>query len=402
MYNRAYKYRLMPNKEQEVLLSKHFGHCRFVYNHFLQVKIDHYKSTKKTITWQDLATQLPTLKEEYEWLSEIGSQSLQQSILNLDRAYTAFFRSGNGFPKFKSRKHARKSFIVPMTNDNIKLNYETKRLVIPKFRGGIKCVFDRPAEGTLKQAIVSQDRDGKYYVSILVEVNKDFPTKQIPTKNKAIGLDFGVKTFITKNDGTKIENPKMLKQSAEKLAKHQQDLELLKKGTTSHISKQEQITKLYSKITKQRKDFLDKLSYKLTHDNQVDTIVIEDLSIKSIQKINYSPTNNIIGDYAWGMFVNMLQYKSDWYGKNFRKIGRFDPSSKMCSQCGYVNNSLTLDNREWKCTRCNTNHDRDVNAAKNILDFAFPNMEYKMGRNYPIETHTLKTSVGNPLSLKGG
>ena len=184
MYNRAYKYRLSPNKEQQELLQRHFGSCRFVYNHFLQIKIDHYKTTKKTITWQDLATQLPTLKEEYEWLSEIGSQSLQQSILNLDRAYTAFFRSGAGFPKFKSRKYARKSFIVPITNSNIKLNYETKRLVIPKFREGIKCIFDRPAEGTLKQAIVSQDRDGKYYVSILVEVNKDFPTKPEPKKSK--------------------------------------------------------------------------------------------------------------------------------------------------------------------------------------------------------------------------
>ena len=375
----------MPNKEQEVLLSKHFGHCRFVYNHFLQVKIDHYKSTKKTITWQDLATQLPTLKEKYEWLSEIGSQSLQQSILNLDRAYTAFFRSGAGFPKFKSRKYARKSFIVPITNSNIKLNYETKRLVIPKFREGIKCIFDRPAEGTLKQAIVSQDRDGKYYVSILVEVNKDFPTKPEPKKSKAIGMDFGVKTFITLNDGTKIENPKVLKQSADKLTKHQQDLEQLTKGSTAHISKQEQITKLHSKRARQRKDFLDKLSYKLTHENQVGTICIEDLSVKGIQNINYSPTNNRIADYAWNKFVNMLQYKSDWYGKNFRKIGRFDPSSKMCSQCGYINHSLTLDQREWKCPQCNTNHDRDVNAAKNIVDFAFPKTEFNKGRNYPIE-----------------
>ena len=401
MYNRAYKYRLMPNKEQQELLQRHFGSCRFVYNHFLQIKIDHYKSTKKTITWQDLATQLPTLKDEYEWLSEIGSQSLQQSILNLDRAYTAFFRSGAGFPKFKSRKYARKSFIVPITNGNIKLNYDTKRLVIPKFRKGIKCIFDRPAEGTLKQAIVSQDRDGKYYVSILVEVNNDFPTKPEAKRNKAIGMDFGVKTFLTLNNETKIENPKVLKQSSDKLKKHQQELETLTKGSTSHISKQEQITKLHSKIARQRKDFLDKLSYKLTNDNQVGTIVCEDLSIKSIQQMNFSPTNRVIGDLAWNKFVNMLQYKSDWYGKNFRKIGRFDPSSKMCSQCGYVNHSLTLSDREWKCPQCNTNHDRDVNAAKNILDFAFPKMEYKMGRNYPIETHNYCLG-GNPPALAGG
>ena len=401
MYNRAYKYRIYPNKEQEVLLSKHFGHCRFIYNHFLQVKIDHYKKTKKTLNWQDMATELPKLKETNEWLSEIGSQSLQQSILNLDRAYTAFFRSGAGFPKFKSKKYSRKSFIVPMTNGNIKLNYEMKRLVIPKFREGIKCIFDRPAKGTIKQAIVSQDPDKRYYVSILVEVDKELPKKPTPKKNKAIGIDFGVKTFLTLNDGTKIENPKCLKQSADKLAKHQQDLETLTKGSTAHISKQEQITKLHSKIARQRKDFLDKLSHRLTNDNQISSICIEDLSIKNMQTNNERPTNRVIGDYAWSKFVGMLQYKSDWYGKNFLKIGRFDPSSKMCNECGYVNHSLTLNDREWTCPECNINHDRDVNAAKNILDFSFPKTQFNKGRNYPIEIHNY-CLVGNPPALAGG
>ena len=386
---------MFPNKEQEVLLSKHFGHCRFIYNHFLEVKIKHYKETKKTITWIDLANQLPKLKDELEWLTEIGSHSLQQSILNLDRAYTAFFRSGSGFPKFKSKKYARKSFIVPITNNNIKLNYETKRLTIPKFKGGIKCVFHReiPKDNVVKQAIVSQDRDGKYYVSILVEVNKEHPTKPEPKRNKSIGIDFGVKTFLTINDGTKIENPKVLKQSQAKLSKHQQDLEKLEPDTTKRKSKQEQITKLHSKIARQRKDFLDKLSHKLTHDNQVNTICIEDLSIKNMQADNYKATNNRIADYAWSKFVNVLQYKSDWYGKNFRKIGRFDPSSKMCSECGYVNHNLKRDDYEWTCLECSTNHDRDVNAAKNILDFAFPKTEFVKGRNYPIEAPMALASV---------
>lgn len=400
MYNRAYKYRIYPNKEQEVLLYKHFGHCRFIYNHFLELKIKHYKETKKTLNWQDMATQLPKLKETNEWLSEIGSQSLQQSILNLDRAYTAFFRSGAGFPKFKSKKYARKSFIVPITNGNIKLNYETKRLIMPKFREGIKCIFDRQVEGTIKQATISQDRDGRYYVSVLVEMNEELPKKPIPKRDKAIGIDFGVKTFLTLNNGTKIENLKVLKQSQDKLAKHQQELDTLTNGSTTHISKQEQITKLHSKIKRQRKDFLDKLSYKLTHDNQVDTICIEDLSLKNMQQDNYSPTNKLIGDYAWGKFVKMLQYKSDWYGKNFLKIGRFEPSSKTCSHCGYVNHSLTLNDREWICPICNEEHDRDVNAAKNILDFTFPKTKFNKGRNYPIETQSY--CGGNPPALAGG
>jgi putative transposase len=348
-----------------------------------------------------MATELPKLKETNEWLGEVGSQSLQQSILNLDRAYTAFFRSNAGFPRFKSKKYARKSFIVPMTNNNIKLKYDTKRLIIPKFREGIKCVFDREVEGTIKQSIISQDRDGRYYASILVEVNKELPKKPTPKKDKAIGIDFGIKTFLTLNDGRKIENSKVLKKSEDKLKKHQQDLETLTRGSTCYISKQEQITKLYAKIARQRKDFLDKLSHKLTNDNQIGTICIEDLTIKGMQQNNERPSNRIIGDYAWIKFVNMLQYKSDWYGKNFRKIGRFDPSSKMCSRCGYVNHSLTRKDREWTCPTCSIHHDRDVNAAKNIVDFAFSKTEFNKGRNYPIETHTLMLS-GKPLSLEGG
>ena len=385
---------MYPNKSQEDLLQKHFGHCRYIYNYFLEVKIKHYKETKKTITWIDLANRLPKLKEENQWLVEIGSQSLQQSIRNLDNAYTAFFRSGKGFPKFKSKHKSRKSFIVPMTNGNIKLDFNLNKLTIPKFQNfkskdnRIKCVFHReiPIGETVKQATISQDRDGKYYVSILVEINKEFPTKPERNEKKAIGIDFGVKTFLTLNNGTKIENPQYLKQNQDKLKKHQQELELIiNKESTKFKSKREQITNIYSKIARQRKDFLDKLSHKLTNDNQIGSIAIEDLSIKDMLEKNYSPTNLKISDNSWGVFVNMLAYKSDWHGKNLIKIGRFEPSSKTCSNCGNINHELKLNDRQWKCKNCNTSHDRDVNAAKNILDFAFPDMYFKKGRNCPIE-----------------
>lgn len=394
MYNKAYKFRLCPNKSQRDLLQKHFGHCRFVYNYFLQFKIEHYKKTKKTITWIDLANQLPKLKEENLWLKEIGSQSLQQSIRNLDNAYTAFFRSGKGFPKFKSKHKSRKSFIVPQTNNNIKLNFNDNKLTIPKFQNlklkdnRIKCIFHRQIskDETIKRATISQNKDGKYYVSILVEINKELPIKKEKSEHTAIGIDFGVKTFLTLSNGTKIENPKFFKQSSDKLTKHQQELEKLDKNTTKYKSKKEQITKLYGKISNQRKDFLNKLSYKLTNDNQIDTICIEDLSIKNMQTDNYKTTNRVISDYGWNMFVNMLQYKSDWYGKNLIKIGRFEPSSKTCNKCGFVNHDLKLDDRQWKCKKCKEKHDRDINAAKNILDFAFPKTFFLKGRNYPIET----------------
>jgi putative transposase len=389
----AYKYRLYPNKGQRVLLEKHFGSCRFIYNHFLQKKITHYKETKKTIGWVDLANSLVELKKEHEWLDEIGSQSLQATIRNLDNAYTNFFRSNMGFPKFKSRKNNKQSFCCPEAN-SIRPDFENDRLYLPKFintknrDNRLKCVFDRAFEGSIKQCTVSRGSDGKYYASILVEQNIELPKKPVVEESTAIGIDFGVKMFLTISNGEKIESPKYFKQSQDKLAKHQQELELLTKGSTKHISKKEQISKLHSKIARQRKDFLDKLSYKLTHDNQVETICIEDLSIKNMQSQNQAPTNRIIGDLGWFNLTRMLQYKSDWYGKNFLKIGRFEPSSKTCNVCGEVYHELTLDERVWKCKKCGSEHDRDVNASKNVKDFALTNMGFQKGRNYPIETQT--------------
>jgi len=387
----AYKYRLYPNKGQKVLLEKHFGSCRFIYNYFLQKKITYYKETKKTIGWVDLANDLVELKKKHEWLDEIGSQSLQATIRNLDNAYTNFFRSNMGFPKFKSRKNNKQSFCCPEAN-SIRPDLESNRLYLPKFiktknrDNRLKCIFDRKFEGTIKQCTVSRNNDGKYYASILVEQNIEFPKKPAIKDKTTVGIDFGVKMFLTLSGGEKIESPKYFKQSQDKLAKHQRELELLTRGSTNYISKKEQISKLHSKIARQRKDFLDKLSHKLTHDNQVETVCIEDLSIKKMQSDNYTPTNRIIVDLGWFNLTRMLQYKSDWYGKNFLKIGRFEPSSKTCNVCGEVYHELTLDERVWKCKKCGSEHDRDVNAAENIKDFALTKMGFQKGRDYPIET----------------
>lgn len=385
----AYKYRLYPNKNQRVLLEKHFGSNRFIYNYFLQRKIEHYKKTKKTIGWCELSNELSPMKEKYEWLNEVGSQSLQQTVRHLDNAYTNFFRSNMGFPKFKSKKNNKHSFTIPEPK-SIRVDFEKKRIYIPKFKNTknsdnrLKCIFDREFEGKIKQCTVSRHVN-KYYVSILVEQDIELPTKPKIKKDKAIGIDFGVKTFATFDNGEKVESPRFFKQSQDKLAKHQQELEKLTKGSTCYISKKEQISKLHAKIGRQRKDFLDKLSYKLTHDNQVETICIEDLSIKKMQSDNEKPTNRIIGDLGWYNFTRLLQYRSDWYGKNFIKIGRFEPSSKTCSVCGNVYHGLRRDEREWTCKKCKTHHDRDINAAQNIKDFAFTKMSFKKGRDYPIE-----------------
>ena len=386
---KAYKYRLYPNKEQRILLEKHFGCNRFVYNHFLQRKITHYKETKKTIGWCQIANELPELKKENEWMKEVASQSLQQTIRHLDNAYTNFFRSNSAFPKFKSKKNNRNSYTIPEPK-SIRPDFKMNRLYLPKFvntsknDNRLECKFHRMFEGEIKQCTVSRNAD-KYCVSILVEESVELPQKPEMNRYKAIGIDFGVRTFCTFDDGTKIESPKYFKQSQDKLAKHQQELEEMEKGTTKYKSKKEQIQKLHAKIARQRKDFLDKLSHKLTHDNQVETICIEDLSIKKMQEDNYKATNRIIGDVGWFNFTRLLQYKSDWYGKNFIKIGRFEPSSKTCSFCGNVYRELRRDENEWICKKCNTHHDRDINAAQNIIDFAFSNMNFKKGRDYPIE-----------------
>ena len=181
---------------------------------------------------------------------------------------------------------------------------------------------------------------------------------------------------MTFDDGTKVENPKFLKKSQEKIAKHQQDLAKLEKGTTRYKSKQEQITKLHAKVARQRKDFLDKLTSKMCNDSQIDTFCIEDLSIKDMQSENRHSMNRAIGDLAWNMFTGMLTYKAEQKGKNIIKIGRYVPSSKTCSNCGYVKHDLQLNDREWNCPECGHHHDRDINAAKNIKDFALPDMNF--------------------------
>jgi putative transposase len=392
MYNRVYKFRIYPTKEQEMLLKKHFDACRFIYNYFLEQKIKVYKETRKTISWQKQSSYIPQLKQGNIWLEEVTASTLQQTILNLNKAYISFFRSGKGFPRFKTSKYSKKTFTYS-NGKLISLDVIHKKITLPKFRyiklkskdNRIKCKFHREVEGKIKSATVSQDKDGKYYVSILTEMNKDFPNKHILSRDKAIGIDFGMKTFLTLSNGNKVDSPRYFEQSRLKLAKHQQDSEKLAKDSTAYKSKQEQITKLHSKIARQRKDFLDKLTYKLTHENQVDTICIEDLSIQKMQKNQNRFFNRKIGDLSWFEFTRLLQYKSDWYGKNFIKIGRFDPSSKTCNVCGVVNHELKLDDRTWKCSNCQTDHDRDINAAKNILDFAFTKMKFPKDKNYPIE-----------------
>lgn len=355
---KAFKYRLIPTKEQSTLLNKHIGASRFVYNLALETKQTAYAGYKVNLNCFDLIKQLPELKKECEWLKEINSQSLQQPIRNLDNAFTRFFKGQGNFPKFK-KKSNRGSFNIPQ---NVSL--ENSKLIIPKFRGGIDIVLHRPTKGTIRQATISITPTGKYFVSILCETGEKNKSKAKIEENTTVGIDLGIKSFLVTSDGEEIENPKYLRKAQSKLKYVQRKYSKYKGKRTK-----KKLAKLHEKVANRRKDFLHKVSTKLIRENQ--TIALETLSVSNMVK-NHKLAQSI-SDCGWSMFVDMLEYKAEWYGKNILRIGRFEPSSKLCSCCGGINKELQLKDREWTCSNCNTLLDRDVNASINIKNFALKN-----------------------------
>ena len=356
---RAYKYRLFPTNSQKELIAKHIGSSRFVYNLALETKNAAYLGSKHNFSPFDLIKQLPELKKECPWLKEVNSQSLQQSIQNMDIAFKKFFK-GAWFPKFKSKHRGKQSFAVPQ---NVKV--ENNLLIIPKFKEGIDIVLHRPIKGTVKSATVSRTPTGKYFVSILVDTNTEQPTKAPIKENTTIGIDLGIKNFLITSDGEVVSNPKYLRKAQSKLKYVQRKYSKHKGKRTKN-----KLAKLHEDVVNKRKDFLHKVSTQLIRENQ--TIAIETLAVKNMVK-NHNLAQ-AISDASWSTFVSMLEYKADWYGKNILRIGQFAPSTKTCSNCGAINKELTLKDREWTCGSCSTVLDRDVNAAVNIKSFALKNI----------------------------
>jgi putative transposase len=361
---RAYKYRIYPNQEQEVLINKHLGCSRWVYNYALAKKNKAYQEEKKSLSRFDIQKDLPTLKKqvETEWLKEVNSQSLQYSLENLDNAFTKFFKKQGGYPKFKSKKNPKNSFGIPQ---NTYVDFEENKVYLPKFKTGIKIVIDRRFEGITKSSTISKVNN-KYYISILVQNNDILLTKPTIDENKAIGVDLGIKSFLVTSDGVKIDNPKYLKQSMRRLKIRQKKHSKKVKGSNNKKKSVKIISSTHEKISNKRTDFLHKVSTELVKNNE--TICLETLKVSNMIK-NHCLAQSI-SDVSWSEFVRMLTYKADWYGCNILRIGTFEPSSKMCS-CGHINNDLKLSDREWTCTICNTHHDRDTLAANNIKKFAF-------------------------------
>ncbi|MBP7526913.1 MAG: transposase [Syntrophorhabdaceae bacterium] len=373
---KAFKYRIYPTREQREFFARHFGACRFVYNYFLDLRSTEYKENRRSIPGLECKRMLVPLKAGNTWLKEMNSQSLQEAVLNLDRAYQGFFRGLAKYPAFK-KKRGPQSFAVPQH-----FRIDGQALHIPKLRTGIRMKLHRPMESIPSSLVVSCTASGKYYVSFVCEAI-------VPERNNrpaaTIGIDLGLTSFIATSEGEKIASPRHLGKSEERLARLQRSLSRKKKGSRNKNRQRIKVALLHEKVANQRQDFLHKLSRKIVDENQ--TVYLEDLNVKGM--IRNRHLSKSIADAGWSEFTRQLEYKGEWCGTRVVRIGRFYPSTRTCSVCGFVNRELTLKARSWLCPSCGVVHDRDINAAQVIK---------KVGQDMPdIKPVEKKTSV---LSFK--
>lgn len=353
--NKAYKFRIFPNAEQQIMLAKTFGCVRFVYNHMLSDKIKYYEETK-----QKLNNTPAQYKTEFEWLKEVDSLALANAQINLQTAYNNFFHSPKvGFPKFKSKKSNRKSYTTNCVNGNIKL--ENNYITLPKV-GKVKVKQHRivPSGYKLKSVTVSQSPSGKYYASILFEYENQVQEIEPQT---FLGLDFSMHELYKDSNGNESCYPRYYRQAEKKLAREQRKLSKMQKGSNNRNKQRIKVAILHEKVANQRKDFLHKLSRQIA--NVYDCVCIENLDIKAMsQGLHFGKS---VSDNGWGMFTTYLKYKLEDMGKQLVKVDKFFASSQICNVCGYKNSETKdLAVRAWDCPQCGTHHDRDINAAINI------------------------------------
>lgn len=356
---KAFKYRLYPNVQQRISLGRTFGCVRFVYNHMLADKIEHYGKTK-----ENLAVTPAQYKDEFPWLREVDSLALANAQLNLQTAYKNFFeRPETGFPKFKSKKTRRYSYTTNMVNGNIR--FEGNRIRLPKV-GEVRIVMHRPIPDgyKVKSVTVEHTPSGRYYASILCEYEWQPVNKPLET---FIGLDYSMPELYVDSDGHEPQYPKYYRQAEQRLAREQRKLSHMTKGSNNYVKQRIKVARIHEKVASQRKDFLDKRSHELA--NAYDCVGVEDLNMQAMGKsLNYGKS---VHDNGWGMFTRMLDYKLREKGGRLVKVDRFFPSSQLCHNCEFKNPAVKdLSVREWDCPQCHSHNDRDTNAAQNLRDEA--------------------------------
>lgn len=360
---KAFRYRLYPNRETQIVFNQWFGCCRKVFNVTLDESIKQYEDGNKNfVNRSSFCSMITKLKAdgEHDYLKQIPIHTLQSSVAHLLDAYKRFFKGLGGFPKFKSKHESKQSFMVPCDPSIIKnCRFDNNRVWIPKLKRLIKFKQHRKIEGTVKSYTITRESTGKWYISFLCQVS----TPQKIERDGVVGLDFGVIDFFTDSNGNKIPSRKFLRSLESKLKRMQRALSKKTKGSNNYKKLKQKIARLHDYISNCRKDANQKLSTILVNENQV--ISIEDLAIGKMSR-NHKLAKSLL-DEGWYQFTNMLDYKMKWYGGSLVKIDRFFPSSKTCSACGHKVSKMPLNVRNWVCPECGCVHDRDVNAAQNIL-----------------------------------
>ena len=362
---KGYKYRIYPNKQQEEQIQKTFGCKRFVYNQCLSYREEKYKNENISLSkiecnnWKN-----QILKKEYKWLNEVDKFALDNAVIDMDNAYQKFIREHIGFPKFKSKKDYYKSYKTNFTNTtaggNIRVDFNNGKILLPKLKW-VKTKIHREFIGKIKSATISQVPSGKYFVSVLVDTKHT----HIESTGYTIGIDLGIKDLLITSDGDKFDNIHTTNKYEDKLIKEQRKLSHKKKGSKNFEKQRIKVARIHEKIRNTRIDNLHKISHKLVIENQV--IVSENLAVSNMVK-NHNLAKAIF-DCGWYELTRQISYKSDWNNRQYVKIGRFTKSSQPCHVCGYINpDTKDLSVREWTCPQCGTVHDRDVNAAINILN----------------------------------
>jgi len=366
--NKAYKFRVYPTDSQKVFFAKHFGCTRFIYNHLLSVRRDAYQNDGVKLSGLACKKLISPMKKqpEYIWLAEVNSQSLQEAAIDLEKAYKRFFDRSlkAGYPKFK-KKGLRDSFCVPQ---HFTVDTKNNRLFIPKLETGIKTVFHRSLKQVEKinSITFSMSASGKYYASINVEelISQQQPVLKVASDTKTVGIDLGIKDFLVESTGKKTNAPKFLRDSERRLKKAQRRLSRKQNGSANRSKQRLRVARLHEKVSNQRKDFLHNESRRIVDENQV--IYLETLNVRGMMKNRHLAKS--IADSGWSEFVRQLKYKAQWKGSIIVQIGQWEPSSRLCSTpgCDYKHGTLKLSDREWECPQCMANHDRDINAARNI------------------------------------